>query len=247
LSSDISAGIVLLRRDFWHYQVEMLVFMYYGVIWLVFSYLLCDLAFSFPSSKKNFIKHRMINSPTLQTPTIYKMSNDADMDSLTDVELFHRCLYAERNLITTYPLKTIVPVDDSVFAANAIQPDQEPCIIDFHAKIPFSKESLTGSNMNKLLVRSDYIKMYEMIRESPKRRTLVIGKPGIGKSKFLMYALYKLSCDKEVDAVIYSTQKSDYNIFTKAGVIEGNDCVSKVYFTNTSKTAYLTIALVFDR
>jgi hypothetical protein len=45
-------------------------------------------------------------------------------------ELFHRCLYVERNLITTYPLKTIVPVDDCIFAANEIQPDQVPCIID---------------------------------------------------------------------------------------------------------------------
>ena len=70
---------------------------------------------------------------------------------------------------------------------------------------------------SKLFIRADYENIFtNIIASTDEMRFILTGKPGIGKSRFLLYAMYKLVREHNVSNVYYTHSQGDVAfIFSK--------------------------------
>lgn len=80
-------------------------------------------------------------------------------------------------------------VDQSELRPNQFQERIKPTIITLPTGVFWLDNSNIGS---ELIVRSCYVQLWDIILTAPELRIAVLGSPGIGKSWFLYYCIYRL-------------------------------------------------------
>src|SRR5690606_1272818 len=83
-------------------------------------------------------------------------------------------------------------------------------------KVYWGGEDMFGS---KLVLRQCYRDIWKKINSRRRKKFLVIGSPGIGKSWFLFYCMYKLASSGQAFVyLIYKGRDPEYYLFTREGV-----------------------------
>jgi len=110
---------------------------------------------------------------------------------LSEEEAFHRVLYTKEAKLTA-----VTAADGSLIGK----------ILDFTVPFPIVKDP-SRENETKTFVRTHYEKMWAIMNDfyvfDACDRFLILGKPGIGKSRFLLFALYQLVMEGKATSILY--------------------------------------------
>jgi len=127
------------------------------------------------------------------------------MDDDNDLKRFHHALYQKKSTLTDVTATEGGPIVGK--------------LLDFTVPFPLIRDVMRLEE-TKTFVRNDYEKLWMNIQRTSFRKCVITGKPGIGKSRFLLYVLRQLIHEGITDQVLYSHSSGFAFLFTKNEIKE---------------------------
>ena len=87
----------------------------------------------------------------------------------------------------------------------------------------------------KIFERESYLKIYDLL--DSQKYTLVSGNPGIGKSYFALYIIWRLMKENELFSIIYVNKVEGYSAYISkdmVAVVPVRDCLSLTHYINAN-------------
>jgi len=139
----------------------------------------------------------------LRASSIYSRKGKIEIDDDNDLKRFHRALYQKKSTLTDVTATEGGPIVGK--------------LLDFTVPFPLFRDVMRREE-TKTFVRNDDEKLWKKIKNDYHKRFLIVGKPGIGKSRFLLYVLRQLIHEGIANNILITGRYARAVLITKDGI-----------------------------